>query len=77
MQQCEILIHEINLNYDIVNMKIDEVPPMPSIFPNISNVVIWDSLTINNEFVIPKIFKWDIQKIYISNGKMNFAIGNT
>jgi hypothetical protein len=40
MQQCEILIHERNLNYDIVNMKIDEVPPMPTIFPNISDVVI-------------------------------------
>lgn len=33
-------------------------------FPNISDVVIWNSLTINNEFIIPKIFKWDIQKKY-------------
>ncbi len=59
MQQCEILIHELNLNYDIVDMKIDEVPPMPTIFPNISDVV-WDNLAINNEFIIPKTFKWDI-----------------
>jgi hypothetical protein len=62
MQQCEIFIHELNLNYDIVNMKIDEVPPMPTIFPNISDVVIWNSLTINNDFMIPKIFKRDLQK---------------
>jgi len=59
MQQCEILIHELNLNYDIVDMKINEVPPMPTIFPNISDVI-WDNLTINNEFIIPKTFKWDI-----------------
>jgi hypothetical protein len=27
MQECEVLIHELNLNCDMVRIKIDEVTP--------------------------------------------------
>jgi hypothetical protein len=55
MHESEILIHEKNLNCENIVVKLDQISCTPPIVLNINNIVIQDTLTINDEFIkLPK-----------------------
>jgi hypothetical protein len=51
MHECEIFIHEQNLNCENAIVKLDQISCTPPIVLNINNIVIQETLTINDEFI--------------------------
>jgi len=57
MHECEILIHEQNLNCENTIVKLDQISCTPPIFLNTNNIVMQDTVTINDDYKFIKIFK--------------------